>query len=208
MSFDLTSPKTVKLTPLNSHDEKNAPTVRSAVQALLKPDCNMFTKGEIIHSLMVLLSVNEKQAAVLLGLSGESVKRKLSLLIFSDFEKKLILNSGICEMSAFALSALPPITRRFAVIYCAKNRLSYQNTKSYIEHIAERKRMAVVSKKDRSSRIKPKGFVANIGLVINSIEKAVSTAEESGFETDFNKSESQNHINIALTFSKKPSVRR
>ena len=68
--------------------------------------------------------------------------------------------------------------------------------------------MAVVSKKDRSSRIKPKGFVANIGLVINSIEKAVSTAEESGFETDFTKSENQNHINIALTFSKKPSVRR
>ena len=47
MSFNLTLPKTVKLKPLTVHDEKNAFTVRSAVCSMLKPDCNMFTKGEI-----------------------------------------------------------------------------------------------------------------------------------------------------------------
>lgn len=208
MSFDLTCPKTVKLTPLKLSDEKNSATVRSAVCALLKPDCDMFTKGEIINALMLLLSISEKQAAKELGLSVDSVKRKLSLLIFSDFEKKLILDSGLCEMSAFVLSSLPALTRRFAVIYCTKNRLSYQNTREYIEHITKSKRQIVIKSKNINTRTNPKGFIANIGLVINSIEKAAGTAEKSGFETDYTKKESENHISIALTFSKKPSVKR
>ena len=32
--------------------------------------------------------------------------------------------------------------------------------------------------------------------------------EKSGFETDYTKKESENHISLALTFSKKPSVKR
>ncbi len=204
MSFDLANSKQIKLIPMPSATKENSETVRSAVCAMLKPDCNMFTKGEIINALILLLDITEKDAANLLGLSQESIKRKKSLLCFSEKERTLILDAGLSEMTAALLASLSPVTRRFAVRHCAKNKLSLSRTKSYIEEITKEKPSFRLhqNKEDTSKRLRF-GFVKDVGIVINSIERAVNTAKNSGFDVKYEKSESESNLSLSLLFPKK-----
>ncbi len=204
MSFNLANSKQIKLIPMVCTNKENSETVRSAVCAMLKPDCNMFTKGEIINALILLVDITEKDASKALGLSLESIKRKRALLCFSDKERKLILDAGLSEMTAELLSKLSPVTRRFAVKHCTKNKLSLSRTKEYIEQITnEKPSFRLYEKKKNGSKRLKLGFVKDIGIVINSIERAVNTAKNSGFDVKYEKSESEGNLSLSLMFAEK-----
>ncbi len=205
MSFNLTDSKQIKLIPMECTDRENSDTVRSAVCAMLKPDCNMFTKGQIINSLMLLLCMNEKEASKALGLSIDSIKRKRLLLCFSDKEKKLMLDANFPEMAAALLAKLPPVTRHFAVRHCAKKHLTLSQTKQYIEHITQNRPSFKLSgaNKVKSKQMKF-GFVKDMGIILNSIERAINTAKDSGFDVKYEKSQTESALNISLVLAHKP----
>jgi len=205
VSFNLTDSKQIKLIPMECSDKESSDTVRSAVTAMLKPECDMFTKGQIINSLMLLLCMNEKDVSKALGLSIDSIKRKRLLLCFSDKEKKLMLDANFPEMAAALLAKLPPVTRHFAVRHCAKNHLTLSQTKRYIEHITQNRPSFRLSgtKKTKTKRMKL-GFVKDIGIILNSIERAVNTAKDSGFDVKYEKNETESALNISLVLAHKP----
>lgn len=186
-------------------DKKSSDAVRSAVCAMLKPDCDMFAKGEIINALMMLLKMSEKDVSEAIGLSQESIKRKRSLLCFSETERSLLRGAGISEMAAALLVPLPRVTRHFAVRHCAKNKMSISQTKAYIAEITGKKICLHHSGKKKNTTMRLSlGFLKDIGIVINSIERAVNTAKNSGFDVKYEKSESDDALSLSLLLPKKP----
>lgn len=178
-----------------------SPTVISAIDNLLSPSGNMFTRAETVKKLMGIEKMSLEQTAQALSLKMSDVADKLRLLEFTPQERCAILEYGFSESSALAFLSLDKFSRLYAMEFCRKNGYSGEQVKGYVEGIvagaASRKRE--FGNKTESVR---KAVVNDMGFLLNSIENALKLARKAGFEVENSNSEKKDCYDIHIRVKK------
>ena len=103
--------------------EKMSPAVVSAIDNLLSPKGNMFTRAETVKCLMGLEKLSVEETAKALSLKMEDVAGKLRLLEFSETERCALLDYGFSERDALQFLRLDRVSRLFFIECCRKKGL-------------------------------------------------------------------------------------
>ncbi len=82
--------------------ENIPPTVVSAIDHLLSPTGNMFTRAETVKRLMKIENMNLDMTAKALSLKRSDVAGKLRLLEFSKPEREAVLEYGFPSRAPFS----------------------------------------------------------------------------------------------------------
>lgn len=182
--------------------EKLSPAVVSALDNLLSPSGNMFTRAETIKVLMHVEKLSLEQTAKTLSLRLCDVADKLRLLEFSDRERAAVLEYGFSEGSALEFLKLDKVSRLYTMEYCRKNGFDDTEIARYVSKTLDAKsaRLEEASRKKESL----KKFVVNdVGFFFNSIENALRLARSAGFIVENKRSESKDCYDIHITVKKK-----
>lgn len=184
--------------------ENISPTVVSAIDNLLSPSGNMFTRAETVRKLMSLESMSLEETAKALSLKKTDVANKLRLLEFSPKERSAILEYGYSESSALQFLRLDKIQRLYAIEYCHGREFDSDAICEYVEELVG---TTVKGKKggreeaDKKSRT-VKFSVGDIRFFINSVENAIRLARKAGFDVKDEQSEDQGGYDIHIRVDK------
>lgn len=184
--------------------ENISPTVVSAIDNLLNPSGNMFTRAETVRKLMSIESMSLEEAAKALSLKKTDVANKLRLLEFSPKERAAILEYGYSESSALQLLRLDKIQRLYAIEYCRSRSLDAEGISEYVEELVGA--AGKVRKGGREEADKKHGTVkfsvGDIRFFINSVENAIRLARKAGFEIKDERREDQGGYDIHIRVDK------
>ncbi len=175
--------------------EDISPTVVSAIDNLLSPAGNMFTRAETVKKLMSIEGMSLEEAAKALSLKKTDVANKLRLLEFSPKEKSAILEYGFSEQSALKFLCLDRISRLYAIEYCHKSGYDAAEISEYVDGIVNVGMQSQKKSEEHGDRKRNVKFsVGDIRFFFNSIENAVRLARNAGFDvTDEHKEDSQGY---------------
>lgn len=181
--------------------ENVSPTVVSALDNLLSPSGNMFTRAETVRDLMKLEGLNLEQTAKALSIKSTDVANKLRLLEFSQKERLAILEYGFSESSAVEFLRLDKVSRLYCIEYCRKNGYDADGIKEYIDGVVKEKSEKKKNAEKKMESVR-KFIINDIGFFINSIENALRIARNAGFEVEDEKSENDEFYNINIRVKK------
>ena len=187
---------------INVKRENISPTVVSAIDNLLSPNGNMFTRAETVKNLMKIEKLDLEKTAKTLSLKKTDVANKLRLLEFSEKERNAILEYCFSEASALQFLRLDKVSRLYAIEYCRKSGYSDKQIEEYIDAAVKSKQ---VKKSELSEKIdNVRKFVINdIGFFLNSIENALRIARRAGIEIDNKTDETKDAYEIHISVKKK-----
>lgn len=184
---------------INIKKESISPTVVSAIDSLLSPTGNMFTRAETVKNLMSIEKLTVEEAAKVLSLKPVDVANKLRLLEFSSKERKAIGDHSFCETDALEFLKLDKVSRLYAMEYCSKNSFTSEEIKGYIDGLVNSGDVFKKRVEDKIEGVR-KFVVGDIGFFFNSIDNAMRLARKAGFEVQNDRSENEDgydiHINV------------
>ncbi len=187
---------------INIKRENVSPTVVSAIDNLLSPTGNMFTRAETVRNLMMVEKLSLEQTAKALSIKITDVANKLRLLEFSQNERGTILEYGFTESGALLFLELDKTVRLYAMEYCHKNSYSTQQIQGYVEGVVNSERVKKSQREERIERVK-KCVVNDVGFFFNSIENALRLARRAGLEVENHKSEKEDSYDIHIKIKKR-----
>ena len=182
-------------------NERISPVVVSAIDNLLSPDGNMFTRAETVRNLMRLEKLGLEETSKALSISTSDVANKLRLLEFSDKERAAILEYGFSEKDALQFLKLDKISRLYGIEFCNKNGYSSEQTREYVDSTAKKNADIKVSAEKKIENVR-KFVVNDIGFFLNSIENALRLARNAGFEVENEKKENDGAYDIHIRVRK------
>lgn len=186
---------------INIKKENISPTVVSAIDSLLSPAADMFTRAETVKNLMRIEKLTVEEAARVLSLKPVDVANKLRLLEFSPKERKAILDHGFYEADALEFLSLDKVSRLYSMEYCRKNAFSSEQIREYVRGLVN---TGTELKREVENKIESvrKFVVGDIGFFFNSIDNALKLARKAGFEVENNRTESNDCYNIHISVKK------
>ena len=174
-------------------------TVVSAIDSLLCPSGNMFTRAETVRNLMKIEKYNLEETARVLSLKMSDVANKLRLLEFSQKEREAVLKGGFSEASALRFLSLDKGVRLYCIEHCSKKKLDDKDIAEYVLSVADTKKPAAKSRKENVRKL----IINDIGFFFNSIENSLRIARTAGFEVDYEKNESDGYFDVHIRVKKK-----
>lgn len=187
---------------INIKRENVSPTVVSAIDNLLSPTGNMFTRAETVRNLMMVEKLSLEQTAKALSIKITDVANKLRLLEFSQNERGVILEYGFTEAGALLFLELDKPSRLYAMEYCHKNSYSTQQIQGYVEGVVNSGRTKKIQREEKIERVK-KCVVNDVGFFFNSIENALRLARRAGLEVENHRSEKEDSYDIHIKIKKR-----
>ncbi len=184
---------------INVKHENIPPTVVSAIDNLLSPSGNMFTRAQTVRNLMKIENLSLEETAKVLSLKRTDIAGKLRLLEFSQKEREAVLEYGFSEADALEFLRLDKISRLYAMEYCRKSGFDSPKIREYIDGTVAAKTAKAVSKNEKNDCVR-KFAINDIGFFFNSVEKVLGLARKAGFEVENERSESEDgyHIHISV----------
>ncbi len=189
---------------INVKHEEVSPTVLSAIDNLLSPNGDMFTRAATIKKLMQIEKMSLEAAAKTLSLGTKEVAGKLRLLEFTPKERQTILEYEYSESTALVFLELDKLHRLYAMEYCHKNGYSSEQIRKYVNKEIENKKKSLPLKAVDGIR---KFSVCDVGFFLNSIENALRIAKNAGFDVENERSENENEYNIHIKVKKQKKDR-
>ncbi len=184
---------------INIKKENISPTVISAIDSLLSPSGNMFTRAETVKNLMRLEKLTVEEAARVLSLKPVDVANKLRLLEFSEKERMAVIDHSFCETDALEFLKLDRVSRLYAIEYCSKSSFTSEEIKGYVDGLVNSGDMLKKQVEGRIEGVR-KFVVGDIGFFFNSIDNALRLARKAGFEVQNDRVENEDgydiHINV------------
>ena len=188
--------------PVINIKKQGAPsTVLSAIDNLLSPSGNMFTRAETIRNLMKIEGYGVEETAKALSMKMSDVAAKLRLLEFSSAERQAILEYDFSEKAAVMFLSLDKPRRLFAIEYCHANGYNEEQVHGYVEGFSVAKKEKRTEKNTPSSGLR-KSVINDVGFVLNSIENTLKLAKKAGLEILDEKSENEDSCSIRITLKK------
>lgn len=189
--------------PVIKVKHKNLPdTVVSAIDNLLSPSGNMFTRAEAVKKLMSIEKMGLEEAASALSLKRVDVANKLRLLEFSPAERSAILENEFSEASALQFLRLDKTSRLYAMEYCKQAGYDAIRINEYVDEVVESKTARKIQFDKKTQNIR-KFVVNDIGFLLNSIEKLLYTARSAGFDVEKENTENDDCFDIHICVKKK-----
>ena len=146
--------------PVIKVKHKNLPdTVVSAIDNLLSPSGNMFTRAEAVKKLMSIEKMGLEEAASALSLKRVDVANKLRLLEFSPAERSAILENEFSEASALQFLRLDKTSRLYAMEYCKQAGYDAIRINEYVDEVVESKTARKIQFDKKTQNIRK--FVVN-----------------------------------------------
>lgn len=186
---------------INVKKTNMSPTVVSAIDSLLAPSGNMFTRAETVKNLMSIEKLTVEETARVLSLKPVDIANKLRLLEFSPKEKKAILDHGFSEADALCFLGLDKVSRLYAMEYCRKNSLTPGQIKEYVDGLAASGKALKREVGDKIESVR-KFVVGDIGFFFNSIDNALRLARRAGLEVENDRSEREDCYDIHISVKK------
>lgn len=186
---------------INVKQENISQAVVSALDNLLSPSGNMFTRAETVRNLMKLEKLSLEQTAKALSLNLPDVANKLRLLEFTQKERRAILDHGFSEASALEFLRLDKVSRLYAMEYCKKNSFDADGIKEYVDSTVETKKAKKEEVQEKIESVR-KFVINDIGFLFNSIENILRVARNAGFEVDNETSENNDFYDIHISVRK------
>ena len=179
-----------------------SPTVVSAIDNLLSPSGNMFTRAETVRNLMKIENLSLDETAKALSIKRTDVANKLRLLEFSKPERSAILEYGFSESDALEFLALDKTVRLYAIeYYCKKNDTSV-GVKEYVNGFLKGTCKYSQTPDKESGRVR-KFAIRDAGFVINSIENVLKNAVKAGFQVEKKTKVNDGAYDIYINLKKK-----
>ena len=173
----------------------------SALDNLLSPTGNMFTRAETVRNLMKIEKLSLEQTAKALSLNLPDVANKLRLLEFTQKDRRAILDHGFSEASALEFLRLDKISRLYAMEYCRKNEFDADGIKDYVDSAVESKKVKKEQTQEKIESVR-KFVINDIGFLFNSIDNILRLARNAGFEVDNKTSENSDFYDIHISVKK------
>lgn len=186
---------------INVKQENISQAVVSALDNLLSPTGNMFTRAETVRNLMRLEKLSLEQTAKALSLKLPDVANKLRLLEFTQKERRAILDHGFSEADALEFLRLDKISRLYAMEYCRKNEFDADGIKDYVDSAVESKKVTKDQTQEKIESVR-KFVINDIGFLFNSIDNILRLARNAGFEVDNKTSENSDFYDIRISVKK------
>ena len=187
---------------INIKKQEVPSTVLSAIDNLLSPSGNMFTRAETVRNLMKIEGYGIEQTAKALSMKMSDVAVKLRLLEFSAAERQAILEYNFSERGAVLFLSLDKPKRLFAIEYCHANGYNEEQIQGYVEGFSEAKREKRTERAENKGNIR-KTIINDVGFVLNSIENTLKLAKKAGLEIFDEKSENEECCSIHITLKKR-----
>lgn len=187
---------------INVKHQNISPTVVSAIDNLLSPGGNMFTRAETVRNLMEIEKLDLDKTAKALSLKKTDVANKLRLLEFSEKERGAILEYSFSEASALQFLRLDKISRLYAMEFCRKSGYCDKQIEGYVDGIVNTKQTRKNEISEKIDNVR-KFIINDIGFFLNSIENALRIARKAGFEVDNRTDETKDKYEIHISIKKK-----
>lgn len=201
MPLFLNDRQKVKLSPVATVNDKLTKTEQSAIQSLLCGTNDMFGRAKTISNLMKIEKLTVSETAKVLSMSAKSVSEKLRLLEFTQSERKMINDAGLCERTAYCFLGLDKLSRFSALCYCTQNKLTCEECEKYVSEIMEQKSLSEKCRENIHNGIK-KTVIRDIGLFFNTIDHAVELVKNSGYDIEKQQKDDGEYVSLAIKVKK------
>ena len=178
-----------------------SPTIVSAIDNLLSPAGDMFTRAETVRNLMKIEKLGLDETARVLSIRRTDVANKLRLLEFSKKERLAILDYGFSEAYALEFLEFDKSSRLYVMEYCRKNDVPKEKVKECTA-LFQRNHSGFEAEKKSSESVR-KYVIKDIVFVVNSIESTLKTARNAGFEIENHTEENEDSFNIHINLRKR-----
>ena len=177
-------------------------TVVSAIDNLLSPSGNMFTRAETVKNLMSVEKMGLDETASVLSLNRVDVANKLRLLEFSRAERSAILDGGFSQADALQFLRLDRVSRLYAMEHCRQSGYDTVKITEYVDGVVESKTKKKKQLDGGMENIR-KFVVNDVGFLLNSIENLLNTARKAGFDVQKEHTESGGLYDIHIRVKRK-----
>ena len=183
-------------------NEKVSPVVVSAIDNLLSPDGNIFTRVLTVRNLMKIEKLGIEETALALSIGQRDVANKLRLLEFSEKERSAILEYEFSEKDALQFLKLDKISRLYCIEYCRKNGFSSEQIQEYVDECARKSANIKMTAEKKIESVR-KFVINDIGFFFNSLENALRLARNAGLDVENSKKEKDGVYDIHIRIKKK-----
>lgn len=173
-------------------DEDSA--VWALIENLQRSDLSPFDEAEAMAKLISAWKVSGEEGARRLGLAPSTLSNKLRILKLEPEVRKIITEKNLTERHARELLRIEPGKgREDAAKFIAEKELNVPETVRYIDRLLE---------KEKPVRKKPRYFVKDLRLFINTFEHAVEVMNSAGLGAKSTVSETEENIVYSVAVPK------
>ncbi len=164
------------------------------VQDMQSKKLNFFEEAMVIDKLCSVTGFDYDEAAIMLGVSPDTVQNKLRLLHIPVGMRKTIVENGLTEKHVNILLRLPSDSDKETLLReIVAGRLNVSQTEKKCSDILS------FGRKKHGTIVK---YFADITIFVNSIEKAVNTMLSSGIGARYKRRETENSVDFLISIPK------
>jgi len=177
---------------ISNISEKDS-SLLALIENLQREDLSFMEEAEGYQHLMNLYNLKQVTLAQQLGKSQSAIANKLRLLQLSASIRKILLSSTLSERHARALLKLSDEASQKKIIgKIIKNNWTVSQTEKYIQQF-------LVKKEPIQQASSIKGYMKDIRIFTNTIKQAVSMAQETGVEAEYEIRQTEASYEIFIT---------
>lgn len=168
------------------------------IENIQRRDLTPFEEASAISLLLKQYGVTQEELGDRLSVSQSYIANKLRLLRLSEDEQQDILAAGMSERHARALLRISdPKRRRAALNHAIMKNFNVAQTERYVEELLIRE--------GAGKRQCVKGSIADLRLFYNSLNRALHIMRGAGMQTNCEKKETEDGVELTIFIRKKPS---
>lgn len=178
-------------------DEESA--TWALIENLQRSDLGPFEEAQALFKLVSLWNVPRDEAAKRLGIASSTLSNKLRILKLNEAARKIVIENNLTERHARELLRIEDEKKREeAAKFIAEKELNVPETVKFIDKLFETK---------KPERRKPRFFVKDLRLFINTFEHAVEVMNSAGMEAVSSVSENEENLIYTVLVPKAKAFR-
>lgn len=182
-------------------DDPQSSAEIAIIENLQREDLNMFEEADAIRSLIAACSMTQESAAARLSCSQSYIANKLRLLKLPPEQRQEILEAELTERHARALLRISDDgERQDALEMIIRRHLNVAAAEELVEKLlCERARKRAAEQAEKIGReAKRKMLSRDMRLFYNSIDKAVRSVKELGFDVESDRHPTEGGVEISI----------
>ena len=171
------------------------------VENLQRADLSFFEEALAMQTLMLMTGKSQTELSKALSISQSTLSNKIRLLRLSERERLMAMENGFSERHCRALVRIESEKdRRPIMLEIISNKLSAPET----ERLVEEKLNGITApqqEKTKKPKSKPKikGYIKDMRLLYNTLDKAVKLLTTSGYNAKWTKEETDDNIEVRIS---------
>ena len=172
------------------------------IENIMREDLTMFEYAAVLKKLIEKYSISQENLAEKLSTSQSNIANKLRLLKLSPEDREIILENRLSERHARAILRIENSEKRTnALKEIVKQSMNVHESEIFCERI----RLEENSTNGKEIGRKTKGYIKDIRIFCNTIDKAVESMKNAGIVATSVRRDGDDSIEIVITIPKSSS---